>query len=245
MHAPRSVSRHSVKSLVVGAVLATLVSGLAACGGDAESADAKPATPGSPVEIADVGTVEADETLAGLLPAEVADAEQVTIATNAPPSRSSTSETEGNTDEFTGLKLDLFTAASARLGIKRARSSQQPFDGLVPGLQAGKYDAIAGGITDTKERQQVATFVDYSASGAGFPVVGKGNPKAVKSVADLCGTNVAAQNASKQVGLPHPPPPPNAAATPITVKDYRENPQAVADADRRQRRRSGRHQGTT
>lgn len=132
---------------------------------------------------------------------------------------------EGRTDQFVGLDPDLFQAASARLGLK-ATFTQQPFDGLVPGLEAAKYDAIAGGITDKKERQQVATFVDYSASGTGF-LVAAGNPLGVKTVADLCGRTVAVQKASNQAKNLATYAKESCAGRPLEIKEYPENPQAV------------------
>jgi polar amino acid transport system substrate-binding protein len=196
---------------------------ISACG----TADAEqPAAPAVSVTIDGVGTISTDPAVAAKLPKDIRDRGTLTIATNAPYEPFIDFKTEGKTDEFIGLDFDLFTAASARLGVK-STFSQQPFDGLVPGLQAGKHDAIAGGVTDTRERQQVATFVDYSASGTGF-LVGKGNPKKVKSVADLCGTNVAVQKASNQAKNLAAYSTASCGATPIAVKEYPENPQAVA-----------------
>jgi polar amino acid transport system substrate-binding protein len=226
MNAAWSLSRPSAGSLVAGAVLAVLASGLTACGGDSESAAESPSvTPGSPVEIADVGTVEPDDQLAKLLPADVADAEEISVATNAPYPPFIDFVEEGNTEDFTGLDFDLMTAMAARLGIA-APFQQQPFDGLVPGLQAGKYDAIVGGITDNFERQETATFVDYSASGTGIAVVA-GNPEGIATMADLCGTDVAAQKASKQVGLLKDFSDAECDGDAIAVTEYPQNTDAV------------------
>ncbi|KRF34681.1 transporter substrate-binding domain-containing protein [Nocardioides sp. Soil805] len=224
MNATRSLSRSS-RSLVAGAVLAALASGLTACSGDADSAGSEPAEAGAPAEIADVGTVEADAELAKLLPAEVADAEEITVATNAPYPPFIDFVEEGNTEDFTGLDHDLMTAMAARLGIT-APFLQQPFDGLVPGLQAGKYDAIVGGITDNYERQATATFVDYTASGTGIAVV-DGNPEGIATMADLCGTSVAAQKASKQVGLLQDFSDTECGGDTIEVTEYPQNTDAV------------------
>ena len=153
MYATRSLSRSATRSLVAGAALVALSTGLTACGEDAASQDATTPAAGEPVEIADVGTVEVDDALAEALPAEVSDAKEVTVATNAPYAPFIDFVEEGNTEDFTGLDHDLVVAIAARLGIA-AEFQQQPFDGLVPGLQAGKYDAIVGGITDNFERQR-------------------------------------------------------------------------------------------
>lgn len=219
-----SLSR-SPRSLVAGAVLAVLASGLTACSGDADSAGSEPAEAGSPVEIADVGSVEPDADLAELLPSEVADAASINVATNAPYPPFIDFVEEGNTEDFTGLDHDLMTAMAARLGIT-APFQQQPFDGLVPGLQAGKYDAIVGGITDNYERQETATFVDYTASGTGIAVA-DGNPEGVATMADLCGLSVAAQKASKQVGLLQDFSDAECDGDAIEVTEYPQNTDAV------------------
>jgi polar amino acid transport system substrate-binding protein len=196
-----------------------------ACGTADADQPAASAAPSVTVTIDGVGAVTTDPAVAAKLPKDVRDKGSLTVATNAPYEPFIDFKTEGKTDEFKGLDYDLFTAASARLGIT-STFSQQPFDGLVPGLQAGKYDAIVGGITDKKERQQVATFVDYSASGTGFLVL-KGNPKSVKSVADLCGRNVAVQKASNQAKNLAAYSTASCGSAAIAVKEYPENPQAV------------------
>lgn len=225
MYATRSQTRPSFKSLVAGAVLATLATGLTACSSDAESDDTLAPEAGSPVEIADVGSVEADDELAKLLPSDVADDKSITVATNAPYAPFIDFVEEGNTEDFTGLDYDLVTAIAAKLGIE-APFSQQPFDGLVPGLQAGKYDAIVGGITDNFERQETATFVDYSASGTGIAVA-TGNPEGIATLADLCGKSVAVQKATKQVDLLAAFSDSDCAGDDIEVTEFPQNTDAV------------------
>ncbi|MEV4479609.1 transporter substrate-binding domain-containing protein [Micromonospora coxensis] len=209
---------------LVGATTALLFA-TAACGGttttESGGGDVTPVS----VTIDGVGAVTTDAALAGKVPADVRARGTITVATNAPYQPFIDFKVEGKNDEFKGLDFDLFQAASARLGLK-ATFSQQPFDGLVPGLQAGKYDAIAGGITDKKERQQVATFVDYSASGTGF-LVRTGNPAGVTTVADLCGRTVAVQKASNQAKNLATYSKDSCAGKAIEVKEYPENPQAV------------------
>ncbi|MEV4412793.1 ABC transporter substrate-binding protein [Catellatospora sp. NPDC049609] len=206
--------------------LAAVALAAAACGStDTPATGSSPAAANVTVTINGVGDVTTDAKVAATLPADFRDKGAVTIATNAPYEPFIDFKTEGNTTEFKGLDYDLLTAAAARLGLQ-AQWSQQPFDGLVPGLQAGKYDAIAGGITDKKERQQVATFVDYSASGTGF-LVAKGNPLAINDVTGLCGRTVGVQKASNQAKHLTEYSKSSCAGKAITVKEYPENPQAV------------------
>ncbi|MEH0845183.1 transporter substrate-binding domain-containing protein [Micromonospora sp. CPCC 205711] len=209
---------------LVGATTA-LLAATAACGGTTDAAGSGDDVKQVSVTIDGVGAVATDTALAKKVPTDVRGRGTLTVATNAPYQPFIDFKVEGKNDEFKGLDYDLFQAASARLGLK-ATFSQQPFDGLVPGLQAGKYDAIAGGITDKKERQQVATFVDYSASGTGF-LVRTGNPLGVQTVADLCGRKVAVQKASNQAKNLATYSKDSCAGKAIDVKEYPENPQAV------------------
>ncbi|HEX8519744.1 MAG TPA: ABC transporter substrate-binding protein [Pseudonocardia sp.] len=206
-----------------GALLAVAAGALlAACSGPAPESGGGSGSAPAPAAPA----VAADPALQGLVPQVTRDAGVVKVGTNAPYAPFIDFAQEGDTTAFKGLDHDLMQAASAKLGLK-VQFVQQPFDGLVPGLQAGNYDAIAGGITDNKQRQEVATFVDYSASGTGF-LTTAGNPKAVKGVPDLCGKRVAVQKASNQeenlndYSKQSCPP-----GSPITVSGFPENPQAV------------------
>ncbi|MFC7245534.1 ABC transporter substrate-binding protein [Catellatospora aurea] len=208
------------------AALAAVALAAAACGTtDTPTTGSSAAAATVTVAITGVGDVTTDAKVAAKLPADFRGKGAITIATNAPYEPFIDFKAEGNTTEFKGLDYDLLTAAAARLGLT-AQWSQQPFDGLVPGLQAGKYDAIAGGITDKKERQQVATFVDYSASGTGF-LVAKGNPMSINDVNGLCGRTVAVQKASNQAKHLAEYSKTGCAGKAITVKEYPENPQAV------------------
>lgn len=178
----------------------------------------------APAEIEGVGTVSLNQGAANLVPGPVASAGTIRFATNAPYEPFIAFASEGVTDKFKGLDYDLAVAVAATLGLK-ADFQQQPFDGLVPGLQAGKYDAIAGGITDNKERQAVATFVDYSASGTGILVL-KDNAGGIFDLKSLCGKNVAAQKATKQVGLLATFSAESCGSAPITVTEYPQNTDA-------------------
>lgn len=202
---------------------ALLVLMATACGGSGggepdESAEAVS------VSIDGVGTVGADTALAESVPGHVRDEGRVSVATNAPYEPFIAFVEEGDQESFTGLDHDLMVAASARLGLD-TDFQQQPFDGLVPGLQAGRYDVIVGGITDNRERQDVASFVDYTASGTGI-LVEDGNPLGIGSIADLCGLRVGVQKASRQQEILEGYAEQDC-DEPIEITSYPENPQAV------------------
>ncbi|MBB5867430.1 polar amino acid transport system substrate-binding protein [Allocatelliglobosispora scoriae] len=216
-----------VRRIALGAAALAVALSATACGtaDDTASSTKTPDATAVTVTIDGIGEVGTDAKLAAKLPADFRTKGTILVATNAPYQPFIDFKAEGNTSEFKGLDYDLIQAASARLGL-RTTWSQQPFDGLVPGLQAGKYDVIVGGVTDKKARQQVATFVDYSASGTGF-LVAAGNPLGVTDVTGLCGRKVAVQKASNQARHLADYSAASCAGKAVEVKEFPENPQAV------------------
>lgn len=186
----RSASRH----LVPAAATTALVCLLGACGNDSSESDG--AVPAS-LKIAGV-TVEKDAQLHASLPDAVKKAGTVRVATDVPYAPFEMFVKEGGS-ELTGLDYDLGQALGARLGVT-LKFTPQKFDGIVPAIQAGKFDAAMSAITDDKERQQVVDFVDYSRSGSGI-LVAEGNPKKISTLHDLCGRKVAVQAATNQLKL--------------------------------------------
>ncbi|MGY5036094.1 ABC transporter substrate-binding protein [Streptomyces sp. 900116325] len=150
-----------------------------------------------PVEVAGV-TVTKDKALHDALPDSIKKSGTVRVATDVPYPPFEMFVSEGG-KELTGLDYDLGQALGAKLGVKFAFTPQK-FDGIVPALQAGKFDAALSAITDNKDRQKVVDFVDYSQSGSGI-LVAKGNPRKITTLTDLCGTEVGVQAATNQLKL--------------------------------------------
>jgi len=92
-------------------------------------------------------------------------------------------------NELTGVEYDLMQEAGALLGVT-FNWNKQPFDGIIPGLAAGKYDIALSAFTDTVNRQQVVDFIDYSISRNAM-LVPKGSD--VKGRLDICGKRMSAQ----------------------------------------------------
>jgi polar amino acid transport system substrate-binding protein len=92
--------------------------------------------------------------------------------------------------DFVGLEKDLMDALGTAMGVK-IKLLDTSFAGLVPALQSRKIDVAMSDFTDSVERQQAVTFVDYTTS---YSVVfaRKGNPKNLRGTDDLCGATVAA-----------------------------------------------------
>ncbi|MFB7411439.1 ABC transporter substrate-binding protein [Streptomyces sp. NPDC056202] len=179
--------------VVATALTATTLATLSACGGGDDTA----AAGGGKVVVAGV-EIKKDQALHDLLPAKIKKAGTVRVATDVPYPPFEMFVKEGET-ELTGLDYDLGQALGAKLGVTFAFTPQK-FDGIVPAIQAGKFDAAMSAITDNKERQKVVDFVDYSRSGSGV-LVADGNPAEITTLDDLCGKKVAVQAATHQLDL--------------------------------------------
>lgn len=73
--------------------------------------------------------------------------------------------------ELEGFELDLARNLCERMEAE-CEIVAQAWDGIIPALQAGKYDAIMAGMSITDERREVITFSrDYAATPAKFVVL--------------------------------------------------------------------------
>lgn len=178
-----------IKRLRYGpAVVVAALLGLSACGGSPQNASSK--TGGTTSAGAKV-----DPKLRAILPARIRRSNVIRIASNAPYAPFVAFKTAGSR-EFVGLDVDLARAIGEVLGV-RVQFAQLPFDSMIPAVKAGRYDAVMGGLSDTKEREKVLDFVDYNVSGLRV-MVAKGNPGGIRTLADLCGKSVSAQSATEQ-----------------------------------------------
>lgn len=133
-----------------------------------------------------------------LLPERIRSAGVIRVASNAPYPPFVAFKKAGS-QEMVGADVDIFNAVGAVLGV-RVTFYQLPFDGIIPAVKAGKYDAVMGGLSDTRARENVLDFVDYNVSGL-LIVVPAGNPLKIRSRRDLCGKSVSAQAATEQAQM--------------------------------------------
>jgi len=90
-----------------------------------------------------------------------------------------------------GSDIDIANEIGRRFGVA-TQIDNTGFDGIIPALLAKKCDLIISGLSDTPERAKQIDFVDYLNIGEGVMVPG-GNPKGIKSTADLSGKSIAVQ----------------------------------------------------
>ena len=133
------------------------------------------------------------EDLGAMLPAKVRQAGEITAASNAayPPFAFADSD-----HQAVGIEPDLLRAIAEKLGVKAALTPIE-FVGIMPALQAGRFDVELGGFFDTEARRQVATFIDYMYAVDGL-ITRPGNPDHI-SVNDLCGKTISGSETSAEV----------------------------------------------
>ena len=92
--------------------------------------------------------------------------------------------------EVVGIEIDLLNIICEKMG-KELVIEQMNFDSVLPGVQAGKFDLGASGISVTPEREKNVLFTDPYCLAAQAIVVNAGSPITCK--ADLEGKTVSVQ----------------------------------------------------
>lgn len=106
---------------------------------------------------------------------------------------------EEGTDTLRGSDIDLGYAIAAKLGLDATFSSME-FPGILPAIQANRFDFSIAGMGDTPARQEVVDFVDYSTDSNSI-VTTKGNPHDIEGIDSLCGLNISSVEGSVYLGL--------------------------------------------
>lgn len=92
-----------------------------------------------------------------LLPERVKASKTLTLATTAQFPVCQYYEEQGG--PMIGFEVDLWDAIADKLGVS-LNIIDTAFDGLIPGVQSGRYDLAMECISDRAEREEVVTFVD-------------------------------------------------------------------------------------
>jgi len=197
------VSRTRLSVLTVLCTAATLLA--AGCGATTEKPSGDNAnagsncTPGEPSDLPDPKPLDvdaaADSALGAKVPAAIKADGKITIATDA--SYAPNEFTLEGSDEIIGMDVDLGKAIGKTLGVE-VEFVNASFDGILAGIQAGRYDLGMSSFTDTKEREGTVDFVTYLDAGTST-MVRKCNPKNINSIEDLCGKKVGAENGTTQL----------------------------------------------
>lgn len=93
----------------------------------------------------------------------------------------------------TGIEIEIFEKICEKLGVE-LKIEQMDFDSILPGVQAGKFDAGVAGISINEDREKNVLFTDAYCLAAQAIVVPEGSDITCK--ADLEGKKIAVQTAT-------------------------------------------------
>ncbi|MGN6097507.1 MAG: ectoine/hydroxyectoine ABC transporter substrate-binding protein EhuB [Bosea sp. (in: a-proteobacteria)] len=89
------------------------------------------------------------------------------------------------TGKPTGWHPDILKAAFADLGVTNLEFQVTEFGALIPGLLAGRFDAVASGLAITPERCKQVAFGAPDLQAPDAAIVLAGNPKKIHGYADI------------------------------------------------------------
>ena len=139
--------------------------------------------------------VAKDDAIASAAANAVSQSGQLSVASDAtyPPM-----EFFGPSDNTTviGADADISKALGQIMGLQ-AKVENTPFDSILPGLTAGKYDLGISSFTDTLDRQKTNDFVTYAQAGTTFYASADSDVNPA-SLADLCDHSVAVEKGTTQ-----------------------------------------------
>jgi polar amino acid transport system substrate-binding protein len=97
---------------------------------------------------------------------------------------------------ITGFDADIAKALADKMGLKVVLLNQA-FAGIIPALDAKKYDAIISAMTVNDERKTKVDFIPYFVAGESF-VIKKGSSYKPSKLEDLCGHKVAVEDGTAE-----------------------------------------------
>ncbi len=98
-----------------------------------------------------------------------------------------------------GIDIDLCGEVAKHMGLK-AKWINLAFNGLIPALNSGRFDAICTEMFIKPDRAAAVNFVPYMQTGTAIATAA-GNPHHVASTGDVCGLNAAVQLGTVQESL--------------------------------------------
>lgn len=182
-------------------------------------------TSGSPVgasgaATASIAPITPDAALTAKLPAKVQSAKKIVIGTNA--TYKPNEYTEG--DKIVGMDIDLYDAVFEKMGVD-VQWQQSPFDLIITGVQASKYDAGVSSFTITAEREKSVNMVSYLNAGTLWAVKA-GNPLGIDRTKP-CGHTIAVETGTMQYDELAALQKTTCKADPIDIKSFQEQADAT------------------
>lgn len=145
---------------------------------------------------ADAADQDSSSSSSSGLPERIVDAGQIVIATGE-----NTVPTHFLKDgELVGFNIDIAEALEEELGVT-VKLVVVPFDSLLGGIAAGRYDAGLYNVSDRADRREVVDFVDYANSGS-VVVTRKGEANGIgTSIESLCGHTIGVNGGGNEFSI--------------------------------------------
>ncbi len=169
-------------SIVMAALLGAV--GLAGCGNSSSTGSNTSSSGDSSASVSESGESAADS--GDDLLAQIKEKGEITIATEgtwAPWTY------HDENDELVGFDIEVAKAIADKIGVS-ANFIEGEWDGLLAGIEAGRYDIMANGVEVTEERAAKYTFSEPYAY-AKVAVIVSGDNDDINSLEDLSGKKTA------------------------------------------------------
>ncbi|MEV5485828.1 MULTISPECIES: ABC transporter substrate-binding protein [Streptomyces] len=174
-----SLRSRLLRGLTAGTAVATLVTGLAACGGNSDAAGTSDSKPSGTVTVGALSNGAAKETelkvsevksISAKLPKSIAKKGKLVVGVGALPTGSVPLNFVGDDQKtLTGSEPDFGRLVAAVLGLK-PELKNSTWENLFVGIDSGKVDAAFSNVTDTEERKKKYEFATYRQDNLGFEV---------------------------------------------------------------------------
>ncbi|MEU1404130.1 transporter substrate-binding domain-containing protein [Streptomyces sp. NPDC005728] len=175
-HFPR---RSLIRGITAATAVATLATGLAACGGDSDAATRTDDAASGSVSVGQLSNGAAEETalkvsevkaISAELPDSVKKSGKLVIGIGALPSGSAPLVYVGSDQKsITGSEPDFGRLVAAVLGLK-PEIKNFTWENLFVGLDGGKVNVAFSNVTDTEERKKNYEFASYRQDNLAFEV---------------------------------------------------------------------------
>lgn len=204
------------------AAIALACAALAGCGSSGSKSGSSSSSSAASVSSATdtsspAPAIKAVPAVAKLVPASIRSQGPLTVASDATYAPDEFFASDGKT--IIGANVDILTAVAATMGMK-VHFINEPFDGVIPGLQSGKYEIGSSSFTDTKAREKQVNFVDYYKAGQSFYTKRSGGTQ-IAGLAGTCGHTIAVEAGSIELtGLQAEAPKCKAQGKPISVLTF-------------------------
>ncbi|MFE7928008.1 transporter substrate-binding domain-containing protein [Streptomyces sp. NPDC057456] len=199
--------RSLVRGITVATAVATLATGLAACGGDSDAATKTADAASGSVTIGQFSNGAATETtlkvsevksISAELPDAIRKSGKLVVGHGALPSGSAPLDYVGDDQKtLTGSETDIGRLVAAVLGLE-PESKNFTWENLFIGIDGGKVDVAFSNVTDTEERKEKYEFASYRQDNLAFEVLKSGNWKFDGDYENLAGKTVSVGSGTNQ-----------------------------------------------